>query len=137
MSYPSAGPKLFLPKELVNLGMIKKEYQKIFLIKQMGKQGISSKYTQSPHNAHFGSWKKPGYSKIALVGLYCVFQLTRISPTSTYVHKLKSAYKWKFVLVETPLCGDQVHSILPTSTRLQSFCKPFDDTLNYRGLRIL
>ena len=27
------------------------------------------KYTYLPHCAHFGSWKKPHYAKIVLVGL--------------------------------------------------------------------
>ena len=30
----------------------------------------NTKYTYSPTYAHFGSWKKPCYAKIALVGLY-------------------------------------------------------------------
>jgi hypothetical protein len=29
--------------------------------------------------------KNPRFAKIALVGLYCVFQLTRISPTIAYI----------------------------------------------------
>ena len=42
-------------------------------------------YTRSSHNAQFGSWKKPCYAKIALVGLYCMIQLTRNSPTNAYI----------------------------------------------------
>ena len=42
-------------------------------------------YTRSSRNAQFGSWKKPCYAKIALVGLYCMIQLTRNSPTNTYI----------------------------------------------------
>ena len=43
------------------------------------------KYTRSSRNAQFGSWKKPCYAKIALVGMYCMIQLTRNSPTNTYI----------------------------------------------------
>ena len=42
-------------------------------------------YTRSSRNAQFGFWKKQCYAKIALVGLYCMIQLTRNSPTNAYI----------------------------------------------------
>ena len=46
---------------------------------------LSCRYTRSSRNAQFGSRKKPCYAKIALVGLYCMIQLTRNSPTNAYI----------------------------------------------------
>ena len=52
-------------------------------------------YRGSPPYAHFGTWKKPCYMKLVLVGLYCGPLLTLIPPL--HVHKPKN------VLVETVL----------------------------------
>ena len=63
-----------------------------YLITAVGKRTFDlsrimhdSYYTRFSRNAQFGSWKKPCYAKIALVGLYCMIQLTRNSPTNAYI----------------------------------------------------
>ena len=50
-------------------------------------------YTYFPHCTNFGSWKKPGYGKISLVGLYYMIQL--IGNSHTFAYTGQNLCKWK------------------------------------------
>ena len=74
-------PEFSLDNQVLSLPLLNNNWPKVYPKMDRQKYCVSlpdvqrnslsiKKYTYSPTYVHFGSWKKPRYAKIALVGLY-------------------------------------------------------------------